>query len=223
MELTNPKPIAILANIKNAEGNLEWFEIPPGEVITVDDPVVASTLVEYGAKSNPVDVAAAREAHAAVNREINSKAASASASEGQILVRQQATVSVEAGAVDGGPLKGAELTAAVKAANEAGAEIKSTLSADEKRDALAAWQRTTAGVSSRVNADEFVTDEDGELVLDEDGNPIPVQAQAGPEATVEYDADGNPVTPKVDGDGDSVLGDTDGDGQADGKSEGDKS
>lgn len=174
MKVTNPKTDrALIAQIEGV-----WYEIPAGESVDFEDYVVASTMVEHGGKAVPAELQAARELWAEANRQENSRTASAAASEGQILGRQQTTVTVATGAVTGDatePLTGKALDEAVRAANDAGANIGSRLKADEKRDALIAWQRlrgsSTPVSESRPN--EFVVDEAGELVLDGEGQPIP--------------------------------------------------
>jgi hypothetical protein len=176
VNITNPnQDRALIASIGGV-----FYEIPAGESIEVDDYVVASTLVEYGAKAEPAELQAARELWAERNRGLNSRTASASASEGAILGRQQATVDVATGTVasPGEPLRGAALDAAIKEANASGAGITAT-KAEEKRTALAAWQASRGSSSpvEQTRSDEFVTDENGNLKLDDEGQPIPV---AGP-------------------------------------------
>lgn len=175
MKVSNPQADrAILACIVDqVTGESQWHEIPAGETVEVDDYVVASTLVEHGATATRAELEAARELWAERNRAMNSRTASASASEGAIIGRRQATVDVATGtsSTEVDALKGAALDEAVKAANEAGAEITAA-KAQDKRDALAAWQKSR-GSSTPVD-DEFVVDEGGELVLDDDGQPIPV-------------------------------------------------
>lgn len=158
----------------------KWYEIPPGESLDVEDFVVASTLVEYGAKADASELAAARELWAERNRLENSRTASAAASEGKILARQQATVDVATGTLSGGELRGDALARAVAQANASGAGIKSSASADEKRSALAVWQHARGSSSpvEQTRGGEFQTDENGELVLDDEGQPIPL-ANAG--------------------------------------------
>lgn len=228
MKLTNPnQDRSILAHItpRSLEADPttgavpagEWHEIPPGETVEVEDYVVASTLVEYGAVASPDDLQAARELWAERNRLENSRTASATASEGKILARQQATVDVATGTVSGGELKGEQLAAAVAAANEAGAEIKASATADEKRAALVEWQRVR-GVSSpleRVAPDAFQTDEDGNVILDGDGQPIPVagagdvDAANAPHAVADPEAEVVASPDQVDGsdDGETLVED----------------
>lgn len=181
MRVTNPTDRPIIAKVNAGDPNevddLKWIEIPAGESIDVENYRAAATLVEYGAVASKDDLDAALAAWAEGNRQQNSRLASASASEGVILGRQQATVSVVDGTVlSGEGLKGADLDRAVRQANEDGANIKASASADEKRDALAAWQ-ATRGASTPPAGDpglaEYETDEDGNLVLDDEGQPIP--------------------------------------------------
>lgn len=181
MKVFNPDDDrSILASIAVNVGEAgTWFEIPAGESIDVDDYVVASTLVEHGATAAAADLQAARELWAERNRQQNSRTASAAASEGEILSRQQRTVDVVTGTVSE-PLKGSALSAAVAEANASGAGIDTKGSADEKRDALAVWQRARGASSppAQTRGEEFQTDPDtGELVLDDEGQPIPL---AGP-------------------------------------------
>lgn len=209
MRVTNPNADrSVLACIEvgataHNPGNMEWFEVPAGESIEVDDYVVASTLVEHGATASPDDLAAARELWAERNRTINSRTASASSSEGEIVRRRQATVDVATGTANDidKPLAGAALAAAVAEANDAGADIKSSLTADQKRDALAAWQ--VARGSSTPPSDEFETDADDELILDADDNPIPLGAagfERHEDGTLVVDEDGRPSPVEVAGD-----------------------
>lgn len=197
MKLTNPnQDRAIMACIDTSEpatspgltpttpDSMEWFEIPAGESTDVEDYGIASTLVEYGAvPDDRAEYDAARASWAERNRTINSRHASAAASEGEILSRQQETVDVATGTTSspGGQvdtsteLKGQALADAVARANDAGAGISSSLSAGEKREALTAWE-AQRGASSPLDADEYETDEKGELRLDDDENPIPKQS-----------------------------------------------
>lgn len=182
MHLTNPSADrSIIAPIAG-----EHYEIPAGETVEFDDYVIASTLVEYGAVAVPVELQAAQELWAERNRGINSVTASASSSEGKIIGRMQATVDVATGTLAPGNLKGEQLAAAVAAAVEAGAEIGSRLSADEKREALGVWQAQmgTSTPPGAVMGDRFKTDENGDLVLDDDGQPIPVDPSSVPAEAV---------------------------------------
>lgn len=183
MKLTNPYPDrSIMAAITprplgpndRTVYDPKHYEIPAGETVEVDDYVVASTLVEYGAKADPSELQAARELWAERNRLENSRTASAAASEGQILGRQQATVDVSTGTVDGGgDLKGQALAAAVAAANAEGAAIKGSTVA-EKRAQLTAWQlqRGSSSPLEQTRSSEFVTDDAGNIKLDGEGQPI---------------------------------------------------
>lgn len=196
MKVTNPNADrSILACIVDqSSGKSQWHEIPPGESVDVDDYVVASTLVEHGATAAKADLAAARELWAEHNRHVNSKIASASASEGKIVQRRQATVDVATGSTsqEGEVLKGAALDAAVKAAKDAGAEVPSNLSANEKREFLAAWQ-ARRGSSTPVD-EEFLVDDDGSVVLDENDQPIPLDTVVLDEdGKATYDGEGNLV------------------------------
>ena len=193
MKVTNPTDRAIIAVIVPQGTILDGdatrtYEIPAGESIDVDGYEDASTLIEHGATADQADVQAARQLWAEANRAANSRTASASASEGEILARRQATVDVATGGVDRagaeGALAGAALSAAVKLANESGANIASSLSAEAKREALAAWQASQG--SSTAPAGEYVLDDAGDLVLDDDGEPYRV-------ADVQLDEDGDPV------------------------------
>lgn len=189
MKVKNPnEDRPILANIFG-----QWYEVPAGESIDVDDAAVATSLAEYGAQIDPVDLSAAREVHADTNRGINSRTASASASEGKILGRQQRTVDVARGGVEGGELKGSALEAAVREANAQGAQIKGN--ADEKREGLREWQ-TRQGASSPVAEDEFLRDSAGELILDADDQPIPTDTTAyvrDENGAIVFGEDGSPV------------------------------
>jgi hypothetical protein len=193
MKVTNPYDRPIIATIvdEHENGKTETFEIPAGESIDEENPAVVGTLIEYGAVADRVDLDAARELWGERNRAINSGHASASASEGDLIARRQATVDVATGGVDGGSLKGNALTAAIKEANDNGAEIASTLTADEKRDALAAWQAGRG--SSTPAAVEYVTNDTGELVLDDDGQPFELSAVERDDAGNVVYVDGAPV------------------------------
>lgn len=190
MKVTNPNSdrsiIATVVHDQSDTDSLETYEIPPGESMDVEDYVVGSTLVEYGATASRAELDAARELWAEQNRQANSRTASAAASEGQILARQQATVDVATGTASSGSdptvgeLKGDALAAAVAEAKAAGLELAANASADDKRAALTAWQ-AQRGSSSPVDSDEFEVDANGELKLDADGNPIPV-TRGTPEA-----------------------------------------
>lgn len=173
-------------------GSDNWYEIPPGESIDVEDYVTASTLVEHGATADRTELEAARILWAERNRGINSLTASASASEGVIVKRQQATIDVATGTTSAdGPLAGDALKAAVVQANADGAEIPARASADEKRAALAEWQRKQ-GASSETT--DFATDANGELFLDDDGQPYPIgSVKVDDDGNVEVDDDGRPV------------------------------
>lgn len=213
MKLTNPnEDRSILASIEGL-----WYEIPAGGSEEYEDYVVASTLVEYGAVAVPAELQAARELWAAGNRQINGRTASASASEGQILGRQQATVNPALGTVTSSPepLAGAQLTAAVKLANENGAGISARASAQEKRDALEAWQlgRGSSTPVQESHPGEFQTDEAGELVLDGEGQPVPLVQANDVTAADDTHVVGDPAavveaSPEdVDGVDDAALGD----------------
>lgn len=198
VKITNPnagRPL-IAAIVDDETGKTNWHEIPAGESIEVEDYVVASTLVEHGATAVPAELQAARELWAEKNRAKNSKTASASASEGE-LVKRQATASVATGTVEGGDaeLKGAALAEAVKLANENGAEIPASLSADEKREALRVFA-AREGVTSSPE-DEFVV-VDGELVLDDEQQPIPLDSVVVDENGDVVFEDGKPVRKPVD-------------------------
>lgn len=218
MRVSNPNKdraiIATIARVQNDPNSLETFEVPPGESIDVDDYAVAATLVEYGAVAAPEDLRAARVLWAERNRTTNSATASASASEGEIVARRQATVDVATGGTDpgteGAVLRGADLDAAVKAAKDAGAEIASGLTADEKRDALARWQATQGSSTPPAETGQYVTDPDsGQLYLDDEGQPVEIAdvlVDAQGHAVFE---DGKPVQKLDDAQGETVAQPTD--------------
>lgn len=201
MRVTNPNTdreiIATVAVVQDDLDTLETFVIPADEGIDVDDYAVASTLVEYGATADPADLAAARALWAERNRSVNSRTASASASEGEILGRQQVTTDVATGsttATGGTVLRGAELDAAVRQANESGASISTSGSADERRAALSEWQALQGSSTPPEGSGQYVLTATGELYLDAEGAPVDL-------ATVEVDADGNAV---LDDDGNPI-------------------
>jgi hypothetical protein len=202
MKVHNPNPERPLyANVFGVQ-----YEIPAGESIDVEDAAVATSLVEYGATADRVDLDAALVVHAETNRGLNGRTASASASEGEILARQQRTVSVATGGVtEGGvpgEIKGEQLKAAVVEANLAGAQIDPKASADDRRAALAAWQ-ARQGESTPPDVDGFEVDSAGELILDSDGQPIPTGSTAyarDEHGAIVLSEDGSPVaTPQDDG------------------------
>jgi hypothetical protein len=205
VKVTNPTKRPIIATIfGDSRADFETVVVEPEESFETDDYVVASTLIEYGCTANPDEVQAARELWAERNRGINSRVASAAASEGKILGRRQATVDVATGAVDGGELKGSALAEAVRVANESGAGIPAGGSAADRRAALATWQ-ASRGASSPLEEgggveSEFVLDDSGELLLDDEGQPYPLDAVELDEETGEpVLVDGKPVL-KDDGD-----------------------
>lgn len=193
MKLTNPTGRPIIATMfGRTRDDYKTLTIDPGDTYETDDYVEASTLVEYGASADPVDLQAAREAHADRNRKVNSRTASASASEGEILERhKQRTVSVADGTVDPADLKGERLDEAVKAANDEGAGISTSGKADEKRDALAAWRAR----GPAEDEEEFVKGEDDELEVDDEGQPYALDDVERDEETGEIlrGEDGKPV------------------------------
>lgn len=186
MKVKNPTGRPIIATMfgTNREDQ-ETHVVEAGETVEVDDYVVGATLIEYGCTADPVEIQAARQAWAAGAREVNSRAASASASEGELL-RRQATVSVADGTVD--DLKGQALDDAVDAANAEGAEIPKSGKADEKRAALRDWQANRPAVGEPVDA-AFLVDGDGELLLDDEGQPYPADEYV-------LDDEGKPVPAK---------------------------
>lgn len=216
MKLSNPSPTrALIATITTGASreDVETVEILPGETYETDDYVIASTLVEYGAVGDREEIAAARELWAATNRARNSRTASASASEGKILERQaQTTADVATGTVDPGVsgdlidnLKGAALTEAVRLANEGGATIDTRGTAAEKREALKAYA-AGEGVDEDDD-DKFLVDENGDLVLDDEGQPYAVtEVERDEDGEVVYDEDGRPVrlADSTEGDGDDA-------------------
>lgn len=172
MRVTNPNPgRAIIATLVPDRGQVRTLEIPAGETVDVEDYVEASTLIEYGATADRDDLDAARDLWAKRNRAENSRTASAAASEAEIVARRQATVDVSTGGVDGGQLAGDRLAEAVRSANEDGAKISTSASADERREAVAAWQAKRG--ASTPAGDDFEVDDDGNVVLDDEGQPIP--------------------------------------------------
>ena len=193
MKVRNPHERAIIVTMVDEVREPRSIEVPAGETHETDDYVVASTLVEYGCVADPVDLQAAREAWADRNRDENSRTASASASEGAILGRQT-TVDVSTGTVANGgakvgELKGQALDDAVSRANDAGAGIASGLKADDKRKALVEWE-----ARQDDEGGDYLTDESGDLVLDEDEQPILVSAVQHDEAGEPvFDDDGRPV------------------------------
>lgn len=202
MKVTNPNPDrALLAciNPTNSDNpaDLEWFEIGPGESLDVDNYKVASTLVEYGATAVPAELSAARELWAEQNRTQNSRTASASASEGEIRSRQQATVDVSTGTADVAPLKGAGLDAAIREANSRGAGIPAGGSASDRREALARWQATRGTSTSLEASGRYVETADGELYLDDEGQPVELAVVETDEAGVAVFVDGKPVARTV--------------------------
>lgn len=196
--LTNPGPRGRYATI---EGTTYGTDEPGGKVHT-SNALHATCLVEAGFVMDPAEYEAALDAATDKARAENSAAASASASEGSILTRQeeaarQATVDVESGAttgvtVDAGQLKGEALKAAL---TERGLPQNGT--ADERRAAVAMYDVARSSGLYRVDesglleldseggyvkvdeGDGFQRDDDGELVLDEDGSPIPVDNGSG--------------------------------------------
>lgn len=200
MKVTNPHKdreiIATVALVQNDPDTLTTFVLPAGESEEIEDYAVASTLVEYGAVATAQDLAAARVLWAERNRTINSRTASAAASEGEIIARQQVTTDVATGSTDGGavaPLKGAELDNAVRQANESGAKIPTSGSADERREALARWQAVQGSSTPPTQTGQYVTTETGDLYLDDDGNPVEVaDVQTDANGQVVYE-DGKPV------------------------------
>lgn len=201
MKVTNPnEDRPILANVFG-----QWYELPAGESVEIEDAAAVTTLVEYGATVDRTEYAAALAVHADAQRGLNSRTASASASEGKILGRQQRTVDVATGSVEDGapaPLKGKALDAAVREANEAGAEIDTKASADDRRSALAAWQ-ARQGASSTPDVDGYEVDEAGNLILDGEGQPIPAGSEAyerDENGAIVLSDDGSPVArPQDDG------------------------
>lgn len=201
MRVTNPfkdrEIIATVATVQNDPDTLTTFVIPADESIDVDDYAVASTLVEYGAVATPADLAAARTLWAERNRTINSQTASASASEGEIITRQQVTSDVATGSTTstgGTVLRGAELDAAVKAANDAGATIPTSGTADDRRAALAEWQAREGSSTPPAQTEQYVTTSTGELYLDDDGNPVPMtDVQVDANGAAVFDDDGKPL------------------------------
>lgn len=193
MKVTNPGDREIIAHINPTNSSdpadVKVYVIPAGESVEEENYKVASTLIEHGATADKADHDAARELWAQRNRADNSRAASASASEGDIRARQQATVSVVDQTVSGarkGGLTGSALDSAVKAANEAGAEIPTSSRAQEKRDALTAWQARQGTSTPLEDTQRYVMTEDGELYLDDDEQPVEL-------ADVETDDNGDPV------------------------------
>lgn len=192
MQVHNPNPDRpLLANVFG-----QWYEIPAAESIEVEDAAVVTSLIEYGATADKLEVEAALAVHGNTNRGINSRTASASASEGEILGRQQRTVDVARSTVEGGgELKGAALEAAVREANAAGAEINVRGTAGERREALAAWQ-VRQGSSSAPDVEGFEVDAAGNLILDSEGQPIEVGSEAyarDENGAIVLSEDGSPV------------------------------
>lgn len=164
MKAGNDTDREIRANIKG-----EWYCIEPGKSIEHDDPVVISTLGEYGAAISQAELQQANAEAADMARAENSKTASAVASTADIEARRaQVTVDHATGAVvdpnaevtiarnadpipgtQGVPpvteatpaeeLKGAELEAALK-----DRELPTTGTADEKRERVAAYDKAQA-------------------------------------------------------------------------------
>lgn len=204
MKVTNSgaQPILACINPTNSDNlaDLAWFEVPaatdpetPGEFET-DNYKVASTLVEYGAQADRVELAAARALWAEGNRADNSRTASAAASEGRILARQQATVSVAGVGVDNRPLAGSDLRAAVKLANDGGAGINVKGSVDDQRAGLSAWQARQGSSTPLEGTGRYVTDDKGSLILDDDGQPYELASvQQNPDGTAKLGKGGKPV------------------------------